>query len=159
YVWRDAFENKASAGHTSQGRIPEQPRSIYKTGNSAFTLYTTPSDYARFLLEMMREDRTAKQSLDAKWLQAMLTPSPVSAVATNEEEAGSDGADKVTFGLGWRVDSQGGAKRVFHSGSNRTGFRCYAEFYPEKGSGIVIMANAAGGNNLWAELMKSVKER
>src|SRR5690606_29134312 len=124
----------------------------------AFTLYTTPADYAKFLIEMMRTVRSGKQSLNAKMLEAMLTPSAI----RQEEgaESSQDGDEvKATFGLGWRVETGANGKRIYHSGSNGTGFRCYAGFYPATGNGLVIMANAANGNKLWADLIVHAGER
>ncbi len=43
-----------------------------------------------------------------------------------------------------------------HSGSNGTGFRCHAEFDPEKGHGLVIMANSTSGGDLWRELVERI---
>ena len=48
--------------------------------------------------------------------------------------------------------------RVYHSGSNGTGFRYYCEFDPRRGTGLVIMANAVNGRLLWEEIMLAVGE-
>lgn len=50
----------------------------------------------------------------------------------------------------------GSGDRIYHGGANRTGFRCYSEFDPRRGTGIVIMTNAAGGRGLWEKLVESV---
>ncbi|MBA4148221.1 MAG: cyanophycinase [Verrucomicrobia bacterium] len=158
YVWRDSYDSMAASGHTSEGRIPERERSIYRTANSAFTLYTTPADYALFLIEMMRKDRSGKHSLNAKTLDAMLTVSSNSK-GNDAESLPNEEGGKARFGLGWRVEMRENGKRVYHSGSNGTGFRCYADFHPPTGNGIVIMANGVNGNKLWADLIAHAGER
>lgn len=41
-----------------------------------------------------------------------------------------------------------GRRRVFHGGANGSGFRCYSEFFPETGDGMVMMTNALAGDEL-----------
>lgn len=153
YVWNEARADQAAAGHTREGRLPERERTLYRAANSAFTLYTTPADYAQFLIEMMRPDRSGRHSLNAPTLEMMLTiaPEPKGGAGAGQE---SDESSKAQYGLSWRVELREEGKRVFHSGSNGTGFRCYAEFQPRTGNGIVIMTNGAKGNELWADLIR-----
>lgn len=155
YVWKDEFAVRAAAGHTREGRLPTDARTLYREGNAAFTLYTTPADYAQFLIEMMRPERTGAHALTRASLDAMLTAHPI--VGKSQAQVDGEAGGAVTrFGLGWRVDESPAGLRVHHSGSNRTGFRCYAEFYPETGDGIVIMTNSAAGNKVWSELVRQL---
>jgi len=141
YVWKDEYAKLAAAGHTEEGHL-RASRSLYRSANTAFTLYTTPEDYARYLLEMMNPDRSASHSVKADLLKEMLTrPSDLS-----------------NFALGWNVRPLPGGTRYSHSGTNRTGFRCYSEFDPSTGDGIVIMTNSTSGNHLWNGLMRLVRE-
>lgn len=158
YVWRDEFAAAAAAGHTRDGKLPAEARPFYRDGNAAFTLYTTPAEYARFIIEMMRPERSATHSLNQATLNAMLTAHPIIGVRP-EQSDGEEGGGTIRFGLGWRVDDSPAGLRVHHSGSNRTGFRCYTEFYPETGDGIVIMTNASSGNKVWSELVRQLHER
>ena len=157
YVWRPSFSPLAAAGHTREGQLPATKRPLYVEGNAALTLYTTPSDYAQFLIEMMRRDRSAPHSLSAESLGAMLAAHPITGKRAATEAEGDDAVGVVTFGLGWRVDNSAAGLRVHHSGSNRTGFRCYTEFYPATGDGIVIMTNSANGHRVWGELMRQLR--
>jgi hypothetical protein len=59
-------------------------------------------------------------------------------------------------GLGWAIDSTISGDVIYHSGSNQTGFRCYSQFSPKDGSGIVIMTNGENGSELWQRLIKVV---
>ena len=64
--------------------------------------------------------------------------------------------EPMYYGLGWAIDATGSGDRLHHSGSNGTGFRCYCEFDPRRGTGLVIMANAVGGMQLWREIVATV---
>jgi len=108
-------------------------------------LFTTPTEYAQFLIEMMDPDRTAHHSLKQPTLTKMLTPT-VDANADRE------------FGLGWwRVKSSAGT--VFgHSGSNGSGFRCCSRFEPAANRGLVIMCNSTGGKTLYQTLLERIEQ-
>ncbi len=158
YVWLDEYDKIASAGHTAGGLIPERNRPIYRSGNSAFSLYTTPEDYAKFLIEMMNRDRSATHSISIDSLRKMLTPITLAEGRSPIERSFDENEGEVHFGLGWRVEKVPSGTRYLHSGSNRAGFRCYSEFNPATGNGIVIMTNSAGGQHVWQELMRHVGE-
>ena len=64
--------------------------------------------------------------------------------------------DAVYWGLGWAIDKTASGDRVYHSGSNGTGFRHYCEFDRRRGTGIVIMTNAPGGARLWQRVIAAV---
>lgn len=153
YVWDERFAAHAAAGHDTAGRMRE-PRRLYRKANAAFTLYTTPRDYAQVLIEMMRTDRSAAHSLDAATLATMLAPA-VDTTRTPIERGGRK-PEQRQFALGWAADTLPDGRRYSHSGANATGFRSHAEFDPATGNGIVIMTNAASGTALWAELIRVV---
>lgn len=156
YVWRDGFDKLAAAGHNAQGELPTS-RQLYRDANTAYSLYCTPAEYGLFLAEMLKQDRSASHSLSAKSLADMLTRTTKVESRQAIVRSGKS-AEDTHYGLGWAIDSTPSGDRVHHSGSNGTGFRCYCEFDPERGTGIVIMTNAAGGAGLWRELIAAVGE-
>ena len=145
FVWREEQSAQASAGHDDGGAWKED-RPLYTEANAAFSLYTTASDYARFQIEMMSPDRSAAHSISAEALERMLA-----AHSYREEE-------EADWGLGWGLQSTPYGLRVFHGGSNGTGFRCWNELYPRHGQGIAIMTNAPGGRALCRKLMEQLRE-
>ncbi len=150
HVWAEHFASCVAAGHDDQGRV-KTDRKLYHRPNAAYSLYCTPRDYAAFVIEMLKSDRKAAHSVGAASLRAMLTPSgpPVGNVAMR-------GDIQPRFGLGWCLESAGSAteQRVFHSGSNGTGFRSLVEFEPQRGHGLVIMTNSTRGGELCRELLR-----
>ncbi len=126
-----------SAAHDRAGRritggfhvYPEQ----YPAG-----LWTTPSDLARFVLEMQRaaggEDG---QVLTAEWGHAMLTP---------------------VFGraaLGLFITEYGGERWFRHSGSNQ-GFKCDFRASFSGGNGVIVMTNGEMGVEITRDIIRSV---
>ena len=109
FVWDDRFVVRSSCGHDRDGRVKANRR-YYDRANAAFTLYTTAEDYARFLVEIMREDRSAPHSISAESRMTMLT------AAVHRDDKDAD------WGLGWGLRTLGDSQQVFHSGANGSGF-------------------------------------
>ena len=142
YEWQDAFEANFAGGHDSKGNFKEGRR-FYKQGNAAFSLYTTPTDYARFLIEMMKRDRSAEYSLKEGMVERMTT------LQVDSEK----GNDRSRRALGWVVGTAEHGGWIFHSGSNGSGFRCNARFNRKRQSGCVIMTNSASGREMWEAVL------
>ena len=155
YVWRDEFKATAAAGHDANGKVLAN-RNLFHDANAAYSLYCTPMEYAQFVVEMLKQDRSAPHSLSSGSLTTMLTrTSKVENRPTTGGRAERP-AEPTWYGLGWAIDPNPTGDRIHHSGSNRTGFRSYCEFDPQRGSGIVIMTNATGGAALWKEVIEAV---
>jgi CubicO group peptidase (beta-lactamase class C family) len=144
YEFDEKRKQDYSGGHDHDGQF-KTDRKFYPKGNAAFTLYTTPSDYAHFLIEMMKPDRSAPHSLSAEMIEAMLKP-----------EVKATGRHDGWRGLAWQIHKTDSGMRVSHGGSNGSGFRCHCRFYPDRKAGIVIMTNSYSGEKLWKALIEIV---
>lgn len=155
YTWEDRFDKLAAAGHDKDGSVkPNRP--LYRHANAGYSLYCTPSEYAALLVEIIREDRSGEHSLRAASVDLLLTPTTEATGRTPVVRSGPPVSKTTYRALGWAVDKTTGGDRVYHGGSNGTGFRCYCEFDRARGSGIVIMTNAIGGRKLWEGVMAAV---
>jgi len=147
YVWRPAFETNFAGGHDAEGAFKEGRR-FFDRANAAYSLFTTPTDYARFLIAIMDPDRTAPHSPSATMVAAMTT------VQVDPLPDGS----RTRRSLGWAVASREDGGWVHHSGSNGTGFRCTSRFHMTRGAGCVIMTNAASGRPVWEAILAVIDE-
>jgi CubicO group peptidase (beta-lactamase class C family) len=145
YTWQPEYDAIAAAGHDPNGAV-KKDRPHFDRANAAFTLYTTPSDYAQFLVEIMGADRRADHSLSAATIRTMLKPT------VDTDTPG------VMRSLGWAVKEREGAALISHSGSNGTGFRCYAEFEPARRRGLVVMTNGVNGAAVWKEIVTVIEK-
>lgn len=136
FVWDERFLIRATCGHKADGSVLDG-RKYFRRANSAYTLYTSSEDYAKFLVEIMQADRSAAHSLSQEMCKQMLSP------VSHRDDQSAD------WGLGWGLRSLGSRRQVYHSGSNGTGFRCYSEFFPDEGCGLVLMANSLSGAPVW----------
>jgi CubicO group peptidase (beta-lactamase class C family) len=128
-----------SAEHDEEGKRVEGRWSMYPT-KAAGGLWTTPSEFLRFMAEIRRAWQGRSELLNMDTARAMLTRQPGGA-----------------FALGPRVVNDGALMRIQHGGSNQ-GFQCDAQLYIESGKGAVIMTNGAGGMPLYWEVLNAIAE-
>ncbi len=155
HVWLDAWKTNAAAGHDDAGRV-KSGRRFYLKPNAAYTLYTTPRDYAAFVIEMMHGERDAPHSLSAGSVRLMLTPQSPPTGRTPLLRRDRPFPGEIRFGLGWGIETTASGSRIRHGGTNGTGFRCYCEFDPANGHGVVIMTNGSSGGGLWKDVMRHI---
>jgi CubicO group peptidase (beta-lactamase class C family) len=154
FAWDDRVGELAASGHDDQGKVKTSgPR--FQQANAAASLFCSPREYALFLLEIMRPDRSDDHSLSKKTIDRMLTRASKADLRPIKRLSPAVSED-VHFGLGWHIDATPLGDRIYHPGTNGTGFCCYNEFDPRRGDGIVIMTNGLAGNRLWEEVIATV---
>lgn len=154
FVWTKELNAQISTGHDTSGNC--KTRSEYKHSNAAYTLYTTPDDYAKFIIEIMKPRNTDKISLSENMKNEMLRHQVRVDVREVVDRPGRALGLFSFRGLGWGIDSTITGNIVYHSGANQSGFRCYSQFNEQEGSGIVIMTNGLNGSELWTRLISVV---
>jgi CubicO group peptidase (beta-lactamase class C family) len=154
-AWNDRVAKTVAAGHDNQGRV-KTPGPRFLDPNAAASLFCSPGDYALFVLEMMRPDRSADHSLGKAMLEQMLAPASQAKPRRPVKRLAPATSQDVFYGLGWQIDATPNGPRFYHGGTNGNGFRCYNEFDPRSGKGIVIMTNSLSGDRLWKEVIAAV---
>jgi CubicO group peptidase (beta-lactamase class C family) len=105
---------------------------------AAAGLWTTPSDLARFAIEIQRSYKGQSNAvLSVDMTKEMLTPTPGG------------------YGLGLWVGGKERSATFSHSGKNE-GFTCILFAYLETGQGAVVMTNGDGGNGLFNEVLRAL---
>jgi CubicO group peptidase (beta-lactamase class C family) len=154
FEWTERLNPQIATGHDTSGSCNE--RSKYLHSNAAYTLYTTSDEYAKFIIEIMKPKNENEFSLSDLMIKEMLTHQVRVDTRDVIDRPGRNLGLQGFRGLGWAIDSTITGDVVYHSGSNQTGFRCYSQFSPKDGSGIVIMTNGENGSELWQRLIKIV---
>lgn len=130
--------DEAVSGHGDNGKPVKGRWHIYPEQGAA-ALWTTPSELARYLLEVQKARRgESDRVLGPELLEAMLTP---------------QGGGPV--GLGPFLLDRRGTRYFEHSGGNE-GFRCDAVALCDGNQGAVVMTNANSGNRAVNELINSI---
>jgi CubicO group peptidase (beta-lactamase class C family) len=154
FVWTEDLAPRIATGHDAAGACLR--RSKYAHANAAYTLYTTPDEYAKFIIHIMKANKADEFSLSAEMTGDMLAHQVRMDTREVIDRPGRCLGLCAYRGLGWAIDATIEGDIVYHSGSNQTGFTCYSQFNMREGSGIVIMTNGKNGSDLWSRLISAV---
>jgi CubicO group peptidase (beta-lactamase class C family) len=102
---------------------------------AAASLWTTPSEYATFVIDVMRsyEDGTGAV-LDQNTARMLLDPD---------------------FAVGFGVSREQGGIAIGHDGANE-GYRCRFLAMPDRGQGVIVMTNSDAGDALTSTVVDAV---
>lgn len=154
FVWRPELDSLIATGYDDSGAALNKGN--YRRANAAYTLYTTPEEYAKFIIAIMQYRQQHGYSLSRNSIEAMIQHQSRAETRSVMERPGRSLGLYPYRGLGWAIDSTITSDILYHGGSNQTGFRCYSQFRINEGTGIIIMTNGAGGSELWAELIRRI---
>jgi len=128
----EAFRDRATSEHYVNGQSFTGKRHHYPIQATA-GLWTTPSDLARFAIEIMRA-RVGESHL-------LLSQEMVNEMLTSQIEV-HDSVFSDSYGLGFELGGEGQDFLVMQAGGT-WGSTCILWMYPETGQGAVIMTNSA----------------
>jgi len=146
YVWLPEYERLEAFGHNAAGaavprRMPREP--------TVATLHTTPLDYARFMIAVMKGTGLRRDTA-----RAMLT----SQVAIDEGcftclDGGTGRvSESLSWGLGWGLERTGRGTAFWHWGDNNGEFHNFAMGYVD-GDGVVVFTNSGNGHSIMPEII------
>jgi len=150
YAWTPAMQQRLATSHDKDGApLPQQRSTSLEVARygSAGSLVTTATDYARFLIEVMRPAPADDFRLNESTRQAMLTPqievpAPV----------------KASWALGWEIWHTERGDLVLHGG-DIDGWHSQSAFSPSRQAGFVILTNGEGGYAMiWKDLLTPLLE-
>jgi hypothetical protein len=147
YIWREEFEAVAAEGHNRSGtpvrtRLwgfnPSNARMpagvdipMFAVPNAAASLYTTVTDYGRFLEGVLKAPAADRSHLSHASLDAMFSP----AVRVNGQ---------LSWGLGWGLARAGGTETFWQWGNNGP-YQSFLVGSRDEGWGAVMLTNSANG--------------
>jgi CubicO group peptidase (beta-lactamase class C family) len=132
----EALRDRAATGYRAGGSEVVGKWHTYPE-MAAAGLWTTPSDLARYVLEVQRAVRGESDVLGPEMAAAMVTP-------------GVGG-----WGLGPGLDGEGDARRFSHGGANE-GFRAVFFGSVSGGEGAAVMTNSDTGGALYTEIVRAL---
>ena len=140
-----ALRTRAAIEHDVAGQPVDGDRMHFPLV-AAGGLWTTPSDLARFSLEIMQ----AYRGQDARVLSRDSTVEMLTGHVAIERSPLSDAA-----GLGFELSGEGEALCILHTGGT-WGSTSLLWAYPEAGKGAVIMTNSASGSLIRFEILLAI---
>ncbi len=134
-----SFDRNAARAHSREGKAMGAKWHIYPE-QAAAGLWTTPSDLARFVIEVQRASAgQSSKVLSRALVNEMLTPVGVG-----------------DYAVGFAIEKMGQGWYFAHGGSN-WGFRGTLLAHKVKGYGLVIMTNADQGSAVAGELSRRIQ--
>ena len=143
YVWNDIFAGRMARPHDIAGTPMENKRSTaadVARYASAGALLTTPTDYAKFMLQILDPKGPDQFRLKPSTIAQMVRPQ----IETHDKY-------NTAWGLGVAIFRTKTGTNVGHAGDN-TGFHCLSLMSLPHSSGIVLMTNSDGGAPLITRL-------
>ena len=154
FAWSPALGARQASGHRDDGTL--LTTSKYRHPNAAYSLYTTAEDYARLLLEVMKAERGESKLLAQASAREALAHQIRLDARDPVERPGAARGTAVFWGLGWSLNATEQGDIAHHGGSNMTGFRCFSQFSPTRGTGLVILTNGTQGSDLWTRVVAAI---
>jgi CubicO group peptidase (beta-lactamase class C family) len=135
YIWNDTMEKHMARGHDPKGHASKESRKPTGPGVARYAaaggLCTTPTDYAKFLIQVIDPKPSDAFRLNRDSLKEMLRPQ----VKRNAQSS---------WALGWEINHTDKGDFIRHGGGN-PGFDCFVAASVERKSGFVIMTNSENG--------------
>ena len=139
-VWQPFMEGRAAAGHDA-GRNWDMPRQ--DVPYSAYSLYTTLLDYARFVQVLISDADDVPPAL-------RLSPELRAQIFAPQVQVGE--WPTLFWGLGWGIQATASGHLVWHWGANY-GYRSYVAFSTTHRTGIIMLTNDQKGLYTCRELL------
>ena len=122
YSWKPEYQTHLSQSYDNKKNAFTVKQEA-STGHAAWSLYTTVSDYRKFILHMINEAETPNS------------------IASQLITAQTDVAKGVKWGLGWGIQDTHPNRSIWHWGS-MAGFRHYVVAYPKEKTAVIVMSNS-----------------
>lgn len=154
FRWTPELGRHQASGHGDDGAV--RPASRYHHANAAYTLYTTATEYGRLLVELLQATEGRSRHLSQGAALELLRPQVKVDAREPIERPGRARGQEVYWGLGWSLNTTAQGPIAHHSGANQTGFRCFSQISPGRGTGLVIFTNGTRGSDLWTRVVAAL---
>ena len=136
YTWTSRIEQDLASGHNEDGSFKDRTR--YRKANGAYSLYTTPTEYARLMLTLMRPQVLGERAFTPASIELLLQRAQRVTDGDPVPRPGLARSVATYRALGWSMEVTAAGDIVQHSGANSSGFRSFGQFNRDRGSGLVL---------------------
>ena len=138
FVWQERFRDRVARGH---GGRSKSAGNTWSEAFSAYSLYTTALDYARFVVETMRTVERGPEVLNTRTLREMVRP----AIRVS---------DALSWGLGWGIDATP-AGDYFWQWGDLGDFHNFALGSRARRDGLTVFSNSERGLSIFGALIQA----
>ena len=149
YTWLAEYERRKVYGHNGGGGVRERRKPLQPT---VATMHTTPRDYARFMMAMMKG-----QGLKPATARMMLSGRRAidETCFTCLEHEPQRVSTALSWGLGWAIERPPRRTAFWHWGENNGEFQNFA-MGDADGNGVVIFTNSGNGFSIIPEIVSEI---
>jgi CubicO group peptidase (beta-lactamase class C family) len=159
FGWLERYAKEAAGGHGQSGRPGLSGNGQYlqmsasergrmrllpdasDDASASAGFYTTASDYARFMIEIMQPAKRGEYHLSDDAVTEMLKPQ-------------IDVAPGIAWGLGWGIEQTPSGNAYWHWGDWGV-FRNFAIAFKAQRTGVVVLTNSFNGPQVYARVIPS----
>jgi CubicO group peptidase (beta-lactamase class C family) len=149
YAWNDIFEKRMARPHDPKGKpINNNKPTAADVARyaAAGELRTTPTDYAKFMIEVIDPKKSDAFRLNKESREEMLRP-----------QVKVD--DSSSWALGWQIRHTLKGNLIMHGGDNK-GFHAIVLASVERKCGLIIMTNGENGNQvIWNLVLGNIMQQ
>ena len=157
FVWTGQENLAVAVGHNENG--DPQEKALWPAMIAGASLHSTPADFAKFMLAVMRPSADNPYHLDSHLAKEMLT----SQVKVNDSAPWHEDWPKpevklnefVSWGLGWGIQHTATDVSFWHWGDNGN-YKNFAVGSGQEGLGVVIMTNGKNGQQVYKEILGEI---
>ncbi|MFX1255879.1 MAG: serine hydrolase domain-containing protein [Promethearchaeota archaeon] len=157
-VWSDDFDEDFAYGHDEKGK-PSIGK--FLTAGAAYSLRGTPTDYAKFLITLMKPPKKNEFFLSEHSIREMVTP----VISVNDDFPMWDerwpkrvvnDIPNVYWGLGWGLQQLDNKFTFWHWGDNYPLYKAFTMGSLEEKKAIIMMSNCYYGSRVFLDVLKMV---
>jgi CubicO group peptidase (beta-lactamase class C family) len=149
YVWQEAYESRKAFGHDPFGSVTGRRK--HKEANAAANLHTTPQDYARFVIAVMKGTGLKKETVRQMLHPYAKVQEGCSDCITNPSTGQL--SQTVSWGLGWGLQHTEGGDSFWHWGDNNNDVQSYVVAFPKKKLAVIVFANSGNGHSIFPQII------
>ena len=147
YIWQDRFDAQTPLGHNETK--PAKQKNKITQANAAASLFTTATDYAKFVIAIMNGTGLKEETIS----QMLTVQVKVDAACSNcIGRTPTKPSEHLSWGLGWGLQSNEQGDAFWHWGDNGN-FKCFVVASRKKKTGIVIFTNGTTGLSIIPEII------
>jgi CubicO group peptidase (beta-lactamase class C family) len=148
YIWDEPIGKRMAWPHDEAGRpLPENKKPTHESVaryGAAGDLLTTPTDYAKFMIEVLNPRSRDQFRLSQKTRDEMLRP--LISVPNAEQ--------RTSWAIGWAIVHDGNHDFIYHGGDD-AGWHAIAVASAANKSGFVAMTNGESGTHVLRKVLMS----
>lgn len=156
YIWLDQYASQAAQTYNEQGEVAEKFKPAQ--ANAAYSLHTTCTDFAQFMLVFMEAASENSDffpaGLAADMVQPQVQVNDLAAWHPTWPNPQMPLTEGVYWGLGWGIERQPERHAFWHWGDNGSS-QALALGLPQQGLGLLVMSIGGRPLEIWPTIVQS----